>query len=267
MVFCAARETKSDMPTYLLLLIAFLFPLFGYLFILGLINRRPTPLMVPGTWDFVGVLFGMSGFILAGLGYLFSRLTDLSLSFSLDARFLWIIAGLCFLAVVFGAVLVLMQRRACTLVYNIEPPAFERVLTHVLENKGFQWSRSGDQLVIQSNGEVQNSGYLMEAEARAAEGTPKVALAKLPAPALASLTLRSSRLGRCVAMRWEYFGDQAEQGIRREIERSLENELAGLACEDNPLAGWLLSISILVFTILLTLVVMLVLIAFRLSRS
>src|ERR1051325_5142693 len=61
----------GEMSLYFLLLIAFLFPLSTYLLILGLVNRRRSPLMVPGTWDFVGVLFGASGFILAGGWFLF----------------------------------------------------------------------------------------------------------------------------------------------------------------------------------------------------
>ena len=56
-------------------LVAFLFPLTIYLFVLGLINRRRGPLLVSGPWDFAGVLFAASGFllvvgpsILAGMG-------------------------------------------------------------------------------------------------------------------------------------------------------------------------------------------------------
>ena len=37
-----------------------------YLLILGAINRRQHPLMVYGPWDFAGVLFAASGFLLFG---------------------------------------------------------------------------------------------------------------------------------------------------------------------------------------------------------
>ena len=40
--------------------------------------------LAPGTWDFTGVLFSMSGFILAGSGYLLYRMADLCRSFGLE---------------------------------------------------------------------------------------------------------------------------------------------------------------------------------------
>ena len=48
----------------MLLFLAFIFPLGIYCLILGLINRRERPLLVSGPWDFAGVLFAVSGFLL-----------------------------------------------------------------------------------------------------------------------------------------------------------------------------------------------------------
>src|SRR5205085_12077393 len=113
------------MSLYPLLLIAFLFPLFGYLLVLGLINRRRAPLMVPGTWDFVGVLLGMSGFILAGSGYLLYQIAVVCRSFGLGSALLWLFAVLYLLLVVLIVLFVLVQRRRYTVVYNVNPRTFE----------------------------------------------------------------------------------------------------------------------------------------------
>jgi len=49
-----------------LLLALALPPLALYLLALGWVNRRPRPMMAAGTWDFAGVLFALSGFLLFG---------------------------------------------------------------------------------------------------------------------------------------------------------------------------------------------------------
>ena len=87
--------------------------------------------------------------------------------------------------------------------------------------------------------------------------------ARLTAPGLASLTLQLSTLGHCVALRWECFSEHSEQAVRAEVERALEQELEELVTEDNAIAIWLLSLAVLIFTAVLTLLVMLVLIQLR----
>src|SRR5262245_39222458 len=47
-------------------LVAFLFPVTIYLVLLGMLNRHRSPVVVPGPWDFAGVLFAASGFLLVG---------------------------------------------------------------------------------------------------------------------------------------------------------------------------------------------------------
>src|SRR5437016_2779703 len=49
-----------------LIFVVFLLPLAVYLLLLGHINRQPRPVVVSGTWDFIGVLFAGSGFLLFG---------------------------------------------------------------------------------------------------------------------------------------------------------------------------------------------------------
>ena len=250
------------MSLTILLLIAFLFPLFSYLLILGLINRRRSPLLVAGTWDFVGVLFAMAGFVLAGSAYLLYRISELVRSFDLDLRLMWLFVALYFLCIVLVVLFVLAQRRGCTMIYNVHPPVFERVLEHILDKKGYQWTRSGNMVVIQTTSPQPTLAYA----ATIAHGTTvpqDVTAPRLASPGLASLTVTPSRIGRCVALRWECFSDRAEQAIRCEVERNLEDEFEQLVTEDNPLASWLVSLAVLLFVVIITLAVMLVLIQMR----
>ena len=46
--------------------VAFLAPLGVYFVVVGLLHRRSRPLVASGAWDAVGLLFGLSGFLLAG---------------------------------------------------------------------------------------------------------------------------------------------------------------------------------------------------------
>jgi hypothetical protein len=249
------------MSLYFLLLIAFLFPLFCYLLILGLINRRRSPLMIPGTWDFVGVLFGMSGFILAGSAYLLYRIADICRSFDLNPRFMWVFVTIYFAFILLVVVIALVQRRQQMRIYNIHPTVFERVLGHVLEKKGYQWSRAGNLVVIQTT--TPEPALQYAAALSHGEAVPPEAVPQRRSPGLASLTMSLSRLGYCVALRWECYSEHAEQAIRQEIERSLEAEMEELVTEDNPLASLFVSFAILLFVAIITTTVLLVLFVLR----
>src|SRR5947208_2848695 len=67
-----------------LIFLGFLLPLAIYLLIVANLNNREHPLMVSGSWDFVGVLFATSGFLLLGGPAILSN-------FSERARLFWIL--------------------------------------------------------------------------------------------------------------------------------------------------------------------------------
>src|SRR5262249_9563822 len=104
-----------------------------YLLILGAINRRRHPLLVPGPWDFAGVLFAASGFLLFGgpgaLSVLNDRWRD-SLVFgqnptsssSTESLWLWwlFLMALYFAAVLAGAGYGLSRSRNQTSIYNVD---------------------------------------------------------------------------------------------------------------------------------------------------
>src|SRR5207245_1763098 len=54
------------MAGLIFLVLCIFFPVAIYCFCLALVNRRRHPLMISGSWDFAGVLFALSGFLLIG---------------------------------------------------------------------------------------------------------------------------------------------------------------------------------------------------------
>ncbi len=240
-----------------LLPIAFLFPLATYLLILGLINRRRSPLMVPGTWDFVGILFGTSGFILGGGWFLLHNLAEQMQSLSIfDFRSagaegpnpwaLWLLVGLFFVLIVLGVLYVLLQRRMHTTVYNVDPRVFERVLVRVLDESGLRWSRTGNQLIIQAA-----QGKLVST-AISNEGL--LPLPGAPEPGqnddVAALTIQPFGIGYSVGLSWECHTARAEHAIRQELEHALDRELSEIVTEDNQVALWLVSPSFLMLIVI-----------------
>src|SRR5262245_36772142 len=63
-----SRNFAGEATLYLLLvgILVCLFPLALYFLYLAWLHQRPQPTLVPGRWDFVGVLVALSGFLLVG---------------------------------------------------------------------------------------------------------------------------------------------------------------------------------------------------------
>src|SRR5947209_12701248 len=119
-----------------LLLVALLLPpLALYLLVLGWVNRRPRPVLMAGTWEFAGVLFALSGFLLFGGPAFLGSLDEQSRWFWLLgeagsgkpsggswAATIWVVIRLLYFALVAGgAALVLWRCRRLTSVYNVDP--------------------------------------------------------------------------------------------------------------------------------------------------
>jgi hypothetical protein len=151
------------LPLILLGIIVCLFPLGVYCLYLAQVNTRPHPLMLPGTWDFVGVVAGLSGFLLFGgpvlalaansafrwqLGYAsFSKLlaaTHDPSGFTYGVLIVYAVLVLGWVA------LVLQYRRTITAIYNVPTEALDEQLTAVADElqlalrrhgSSFAWSR------------------------------------------------------------------------------------------------------------------------------
>jgi len=152
-----------------LLLLAFLLPIAIYLVLLAHINRRPRALMVSGPWDFAGLLFAASGFLLFGGPALLS-----SLSFNETWRRFWLLGKdtpgitqedrllvvrlalfvLYFLVVVGGAAFLLWRRRRMTAIYNVDPVVVETVLGQILERWQLPFVQTGNVLTFEPDSAV-----------------------------------------------------------------------------------------------------------------
>jgi hypothetical protein len=141
-----------------LILLAFiLFPLAVYLLVLGAINRRRHPLIVSGTWDLVGLLFAVSGFLLVAGPAILSSGSERWRQFWLlgqaefgptspdGARELWVFLSILYFAlVVGGAAMLFWRNRHLTSIYNIASTQFEQALAEVCDQLELQPVRSGN---------------------------------------------------------------------------------------------------------------------------
>ena len=131
-------------------------PLGVYLLWLAKLTRRQRPTVVSGPWDFVGLLLGLSGFILFGGGFVLSLLqsnvrywiAEISKACEvLGGRrrppgYSWLL-GICslVLSVIFFT---LASRRRSLVVYNLEPAAFEATVAEVCEHLNRPVERRGN---------------------------------------------------------------------------------------------------------------------------
>jgi hypothetical protein len=249
--------------------VAFLVPLAIYCLILAMLNRRWHPTMVAGPWDFAGVLFALSGFLLVGgpcllTGlnkqwrslWLTGRLRDVSVR-SADWWHFWLVlwAGY-FVAVVGGAALVLWLRRRSTAVYNITPGQLDDAVNRTLTSLGLPATRVANQFFIHARKDavakrevdpVHASAYV-PADAVRPELSMAVRTEPAPPPAdEVALVLRVDSVPtlRHATLTWS----ESEALTRKQVELELARQLAEVAAPDNPLAGWLMTISASLFSI------------------
>jgi hypothetical protein len=266
-----------------LLLLAVLFPIAVYLGVLGWINRRPRGLLVSGPWDFAGILFAASGFLLLGGPALLSSLTQT------DAwRNFWVMAkrspndnlheslifgrvvlfGVYFVIVVGVSALLLRRRRRLTAIYNVDPALVETVLGETFERWQLPFVQTGNVLLIDPN-----LGGLSSRLAPAQEGTPPVSAPSelvekvttwgkrhwqvpdgTPASAPSVLVEKVTTLeveasiGMChVTLLW----DPPDSLLRREIEGQLRRALSQRHAPPGTVGDWLLLASSILFFLLL----------------
>jgi hypothetical protein len=214
----------------LLLLAIFLPPLALYLIVLGWINRRPHPVLTAGAWDFAGVLFALSGFLLFGGPAFLGSLDDQSRTFWLlgatgQAKAspagnwtFWIVVRLLyFVAVSGGAAFVLWRSRRLTSIYNVDFRFIFTALEQAYQRLGFNPVRYGDTFLIEPSTTLQVDVF---------------------------------PLMRHATLRWE----PADSPLRREVEKELTRLLAETSPpeEESILGGCLtlLGVSLFVFTCL-----------------
>jgi hypothetical protein len=268
---------RKRVPAYLeessLIFLAFVVPLAVYCLVLSVINRRRHPVIVAGSWDFAGVLFAASGFLLLGGPAILTGLYEQwRLAWLLgQIRYLqgigenwsfWITLWLLYFAVV-GSVsaFVLWRRRTQTSIYNIEPAVFGEVLTQVLDRLGLQWQHNGPRRLLLRFREpsLGDSGALMASlpvrHRSEAAGPSALAGPYTLHPAVTAqgpstsaypwcvLTVEPFPVMRHVTLDWL----SHDETIRPEVEAELAKALTQVPTPENPVAGWFLALSLLLF--------------------
>jgi len=143
-----------------LIFLSFLIPPAIYLMTLTFRNRGRHPILLAGHWDFVGVVFALSGFLLFGgpaiLGALYQRWRidwilgrTRILNGIADHWVFWVSLWVLYFAAVSGCVALLIgRRRNQTSIYNIEPDDFAPLFLDVLKRLGVASSWNGTSRVV-----------------------------------------------------------------------------------------------------------------------
>lgn len=206
-------------------LLGLLLPLALYLLVVGRINRRAHPLIVPGVWDFIGVLVGVSGFLLFGCRLILDRVADsIHLGWmvrsngyeSLSRTQLGVILSALYFVVVVALVAVQFSRcRRSTSVYNVDPEQMQTALTEVFERLGMKPLRSGQTFFFRK------------------PGTP---IAEILTASMTTAVLEIDVFGsfRHVTLIW----DSTTAGIRNEVESELEEVLTDSPTESGEVGFW-----------------------------
>lgn len=230
-----------------------LFPIALYCLMLSSVNRRTQPLMVRGMADFGLVLFAVSGILLwagpAMLASLYERnvAEQPQRSFEEVWRQWWLIWAAYYVAVLFGAALLLWLRRQTTAIYNVQPDLVPSLLATAFQRLGFDFAQN-----------AQHQFLIAPAKSLSPAVTAITELPHAPqAPASATTATPDADSGPqpyTAAVEVEQFGSlchatlhwyDVEPPIRREIEDELRKHLPGARPYDNPASLWQLGIGLL----------------------
>jgi hypothetical protein len=261
---------------------AFLFPLGLYCLLLAMLNRRWHPTLVSGPWDFAGVLFALSGFLLVGGPCLLTGLNK-------QWRNLWITGQLrdvtirpadwwtfwvglwvaYFVLVVGGAAYLLWRRRRITAIYNIDPQQLDEALSQVVARLGLLTTRIANRLFINGRSDgplappsgdaVSDAGAYVPAEA--IQGKLGTSVQTAPVPAGVSelvLDVDTTPTFRHATLTWS----GRDPLLRRQVETALAKQLTETVSGENPVAGWLFTIAASVISIAFVCLILLVLYAY-----
>jgi hypothetical protein len=246
--------------------LVFLFPVAAYCLFLAMLNNRPQPTMISGPWDFAGVLFATSGFWLVGgpsaLAAFHTRyrmalaqgaVPNPASLFANGWEFWAALWGIYFTIVLGSAILLLLRRRGVTVIYNIAPATLDEALARALAHLRLQGTRLGNRLFLSPASEPLTA----DSSSAAIQRPPRYPGAPL-VPALAGTIAENTAeppLGqptleidpflvmRNISLRWR----PGNETLRRDVEAELDKELARYTTEDNPVAGWFLTLASCLF--------------------
>jgi hypothetical protein len=235
------RRFREDSSLIFILFggLVFLFPLAVYLLFLAFLNGRHRPTLISGTWDFCGVLFALSGFVLVGGPWILSGVNEqLWRSILVEGQastdrvwkiVWWILPIGYFLAVLAGAAFVLWCRRLVSVVYNCEAPLLIETLFGAIHNLGLAANHIGNRVAIRYSASVLEEPTKSERF--------QTAIVEIDA----------FRVMRHISLRWRAGDDWLWRDLNAEMSRAL----ARTEVPPNPIAGWLLTGSSCLFGIIL----------------
>ena len=265
-------EDAALFPLLLLLLAIFLFPIAVYCSVLGMMNRRPNPLVVSGAWDFVGVLLATSGFLLFVGPALLSgafRQSMRDLPFYGDADGLagtlagiwaawWGLWIIYYLLVVGGAAFLVWTRSTTTVVYNIDAAVFDDRLTRAAHRLGLAVERRGNRLYLVKIG----AGAIPHGDPDDTLDSSKLASMSAAVAEALVIDLEPFPLLSNISLHWQ----SASASDRADLERELRNELAVAPAADGAAGGWLLGIGAMLFIIVMVMTGVFILLVMMLLR-
>jgi hypothetical protein len=262
----------------LLIIAAFLVTLSIYLLILGIINRRSRPLIVPGPWDFAGILLAASGFLVGGVFALSAfndNWRDAALfghkptNTSAESLAIWPLVSMIayFVVVIAGAGYFLWRSRHHTSIYNVDLETVQSALVRIFDRLGLRPVRSGDMYYLapatgnggggpltpektgiqQAPNDIPASGNGMEG--RPQRGVQTAAQPRAPGMGNVILELDAFKTMWHVTLRW----DPPHSGLRQDVERELDQELAETPSPMHSLGAWLTLLACLLFFLAMSL--------------
>jgi hypothetical protein len=242
------------LPLVLLLVLVFLVPIAAYCLILATINRRLHPVMVAGAWDAAGLLCAASGgliFVGPAIIAVFYRRSvsevpaeGASMPSFAELFTQWWLAWLIYLVVVIGgAILLLWLRRRKTMIYNVVPEDFDRLLVQLLDRLGLEWNRLGNRVFIAAGREAARAVGVEYREAYAADALVAAEIVPMAAPPRpageAVVDLEPFHTMCHVTLHWRRHSGL----VREEVEAELDRALAHLPAPEHPTAGWLMGVA------------------------
>jgi hypothetical protein len=192
-------------------------PLSLYLTWLGAVNRRNRPTVMAGTWDFVALIAGLSGFLIFGGGMLLALLQSsiralfsgnfAAFHLAWEAEHLaWMVIALVYFLSVAGLVFFSLRSRIHSLsVYNMNRDQMELVIETTLAEMGLSATRFGN-VWAQDHGIVSLDTF----------------------PGFRHATVRFL---------------VSDERLREELERALRLRLSTVFMMPNPIAVWITSAS------------------------
>ena len=261
--FLSGAAYSEESSLVFVVILSCLFPLAVYCLFLASLNRRPHPMVLPGAWDFAGVLLGASGFLIVAGPFVLSAANDRSseywlyssapriVSLSRHGWYLQMAVWLgYFILVLVGCALLLRKRRRITSIYNVQPTDLLEAVSETLERLGLESRRAGNRIVISDRKAIavaagQASLEQNEDLSRPPMNTPSQAGNGGAGGGPCVMEIDVFPVLRHGTLHWPARSTE----LRTQFETELCEVLGERGSEPNPAANWFFALALLLFVI------------------